>query len=77
NYGANTPATYSAFENNCTAGCTSVTMACSCTASNPYYTSTTYVLDTSQVWTVDFANGQIVFDPKGTARRIRAVRGGL
>lgn len=75
NYGADNPSTYTAFNTNCVAACTVLT--CSCTVSIPYYTSTTYTLDTSQVWTVDFDIGQVVFDPKGTSRRVRGVRGGL
>lgn len=75
NHGTTSPATYSIFNDACPAACTVLT--CSCTQNNPYYTSTTYEPDVSQVWTVDFANGQVVNDPKGTARRTRAVRGGL
>jgi len=77
-YGKNNAAVPTVFDNNCTAGCTSVLgTSCSCTPNNPYYTSTTYNLGSTNVWTIDMGNGQIVNDPKGTARRVRAVRGGL
>jgi len=59
-------------------GCMDVTAAtCSCTASDVYWSSTTYRLNPGFAWVVLFDNGDVYADGKDGGFRVRAVRGGL
>lgn len=68
------PAVSSAFNNNCTAGCTVLT--CSCTASSIYWSSSTLANDPTDAWLVFFDGGAVAFDDKTFPLPVRAVRGG-
>ena len=68
------PATFSAFNTGCTAGCT--VTACSCTASSYYWSSSTYVVP-DFAWYVNFYVGAVSADPKPFGYYVRAVRGGF
>jgi hypothetical protein len=71
----NTPlAASSAFHNNCVAGATVLTG--SCTFVSVYWSSTTWANSTTQAWGVNFNLGDVSPYSKGTAFRVRAVRGG-
>ncbi len=78
--GQNAPAVDPVFHdtNTCTMGCTVTT--CSCTASNFYWSSTTFQ-DPSQkfAWAVDLGAGRITYYEKtsGNLLSVRAVRGGI
>jgi hypothetical protein len=49
--------------------------ACSCTAPDPYWTVTLFAPDLQKAWRVDFAQGDVLPNPKWDALRVRAVRG--
>lgn len=68
------PATFSAFNTSCTAGCT--VTACSCTNSSIYWSSSTYRTFPDAAWSVDFTYGNVVSDAKTFNYFVRAVRGG-
>lgn len=70
------PAIDPVFHTACTTGCS--VAACSCTASGPHWTSTTYAIDFlhSWTWNVNFLDGETVPTPKWVAYGVRAVRGG-
>ena len=67
------PSTYAAFDNACSSNCTVLT--CSCTRTNYYWSSSTFVGDSVGAWAVDFydafLNGILKTDTLG----VRAVRG--
>jgi hypothetical protein len=72
--GAVTPAVSAAFNTGCVSGCGVLT--CSCTMSDYYWSSTTYEDGTAIAWYVDFSNGYVGGEGKGSSLRVRAVRGG-
>mgnify|MGYP003344487447 CR=1 FL=1 len=77
NYEKIYPATFSAFDTGCTAGCT--VTACSCTGSSNYnywWSSSTLQWNPAGAWLVDFDIGDQTFAVKSTAYYVRAVRGG-
>jgi hypothetical protein len=74
NFGAVSPAVYSAFNTNCAATCTVTT--CSCTKSYTYWSSSTYQSGPTLVWTLYFFDGRTEFDDKTNVRALRAVRTG-
>jgi len=63
------------FDTNCVAACT--VLACSCTGSSFYWSSTSFVLSPLGAWSVNFTVGLPALDSKDDALRVRAVRGGL
>jgi hypothetical protein len=67
------PAVKHAFSFVCTAGC--VSTFCSCTASNQYWTASTYFSKPSDAWYLSFYDGTTGFLNKSAAFRVRAVRG--
>ena len=69
------PAVDPAFNTGCTAGCTELT--CSCTASNYYWSSTTFANSPTLAWYVDFYYGYVYGNYKVSNNYVRAVRGGL
>jgi len=73
--GAQNPSVDTTFNNNCVASCTVTT--CSCTASSPYWSSSTFSSTPSFAWYVFFNLGFDGFDAKSNANLVRAVRGGL
>lgn len=72
NLGEVVPATYAAFHSNCTGECTVLT--CSCTSTNGYWSSTTYLGDSRYAWNEGFASGNTDPMPKPYSQRVRAVR---
>jgi hypothetical protein len=73
NAGTHGPAAFSVFQHNCSAGCAVAT--CSCTASIPYWSSTSADSTPSDAWVVSFDDGAVVTETKTTeAPGIRAVR---
>ncbi|HEY2774293.1 MAG TPA: DUF1566 domain-containing protein [Candidatus Binatia bacterium] len=73
--GTSQPAIASQFRTACSAGCSVTT--CSCTTSDWYWSSTTYVDTTSEAWFIDFTNGYTDTDTKtDNLNFARAVRGG-
>lgn len=70
------PAIDPVFHTACATGCG--VSACSCTASGPYWTSTTYAHEFlhSWTWAVNFLDGEAVPTAKWVASGVRAVRGG-
>jgi hypothetical protein len=60
------------FDYVCSLGCT--VTECSCTASNRYWTSSTFEGDETEAWTMSFFDGKIDRVNKGAAYRVRAVR---
>ena len=74
NYQNVNPATSPSFNDSCTPGCTVLT--CSCTASEYYWTSSTYAPVSGFAWTLYFNDGAVGNAEKTFARRARAVRGG-
>ncbi|HYC01400.1 MAG TPA: DUF1566 domain-containing protein [Candidatus Limnocylindrales bacterium] len=72
NFGAVYPAAYAEFNTNCTPGCTIDT--CSCTRSDNYWTSTTYVSIPSGANVVVFDDGEIYTPLKMYGNPVRAVR---
>jgi hypothetical protein len=72
--GANSPATYAAFATGCAPACTVTT--CSCTRSDYYWTSTTYLASPIYAWTVYFSAGDTQASLKTQSYYVRAVRGG-
>jgi hypothetical protein len=69
-----TPAVDTAFNTNCTSGCTVLT--CSCTWSFQYWSSTTYQIFPSSAWFVNFGGGAVGAPDKGSFDYVRAVRSG-
>jgi hypothetical protein len=60
----------------CGTTCMDVTNpACSCTAADPYWTTTSFAPDVQKAWRVDFAHGDVLPNSKWDALRVRAVRG--
>lgn len=74
-YGAVGPSTYAPFNSGCVAPC--AMLACSCTQSFHYWSSTTYQNYATFGWLVDFAVGNILGSTKPEYYYVRAVRGGL
>ena len=72
NYDNLPPAVSSEFDNNCVAACPVTT--CSCTATGPYWSSTSSAGNPAVVWTVSFGFG-VGGAGKFELRRVRAVRG--
>lgn len=72
NVGTGFPAVHQAFFDNCVLGCN--VLECSCTVSNPYWTSTSHV-SVSQAWVVIFGQGISETQGKTITRQVRAVRG--
>ena len=68
------PAVASAFDSSCAPGCTTAT--CSCTSSDAYWTSTTYVGSPDFAWYVFFVDGNLLANPKTSGGYVRAVRTG-
>jgi hypothetical protein len=69
------PAVSAAFNNGCELGCT--VTACSCTASDHYWSSTTQASNPRNAWIVDFSDGSMWQVYKDDNTYVRAVRGGL
>ena len=69
-----TPATYSAFNTGCAAGCSVTT--CSCTESSFYWSSTTFQGIPGTAWRVFFLDGGLGGDGKNAPLHVRAVRRG-
>lgn len=69
------PSVSAAFNNGCVAACTVTT--CSCTASDVYWSSSTYADVPSNAWVVLFSDGLGGAVFKSSSFRVRAVRGGL
>jgi hypothetical protein len=67
------PAVDPAFNEDCELGCTA--LDCSCTATERYWTSTSYQADASKRWVVDFGYGDVKA-VGAESLRVRAVRGG-
>lgn len=67
------PAVDTAFNTNCVASCT--VTSCSCTQSNYYWLSTTYLIDATYAWDVSFFDGNVYYNFKGYGYYVRAVRG--
>ena len=63
-----------AFDANCTATCSVST--CSCTQTNAYWSSSTYLDVSSNAWVVYFNDGYVVGYLKANNGYVRAVRGG-
>jgi hypothetical protein len=60
----------------CGTTCMDVTNpTCSCTAADPYWTTTPFAPDPQKAWRVDFAHSDVLPNPKVDALRVRAVRG--
>lgn len=72
NLGAHDPATHTAFRSACGAGCT--VLNCSCTASDYYWTSTSWHEIPNQAWQVLFEVGHEEWSTKSSTARVRAVR---
>jgi hypothetical protein len=70
-----TPTTPLAFATGCPTNCTVLT--CSCTRVSLYWTSTTFRVQTTGAWTVDFSDADTAPILKTTELYARAVRGGL
>jgi hypothetical protein len=68
------PSVPAAFNASCNAGCTST--ACSCTTSDLYWTSTTYLGSPEFAWYVYFVDGNILANQKTNGGYVRAVRTG-
>jgi uncharacterized protein DUF1566 len=79
-YAESAPAVTAAFHgSNCGQACTDVTNpACSCTKPDTYWSASTYVLDPTHAWIVNFDFGYVTAPPQATigGSRVRAVRGG-
>ena len=74
---ASPPKVHAVFDTGCTPAC--AVTGCSCTASAPYWSSTTYSEDPGNAWVVffDFAYSVVIgIDVKGNGNYVRAVRGG-
>jgi hypothetical protein len=74
NFGRGDPAIDPIFSSGCVSGCSGI--ACSCTHSNYYWSSTTYHLNPPAAWAVAFLNGWVLADFKTVEYYVRAVRGG-
>lgn len=68
------PSIGASFNSGCTPGCTSD--VCSCTNSDLYWTSTTYVGSPDFAWYVYFVDGNALANPKLSGGYVRAVRSG-
>jgi hypothetical protein len=73
-YGTGNPAVGTAFNTDCTPGCT--VTACSCTQPGTYWSSTTDVNAPLNAWSVYFGDGSMGLVNKTGPRKVRAVRGG-
>ena len=73
NYQNTGPATGSEFNTACAPGCP--VTACSCTEPAPVWTSTSFAVDPTLAWWVDFSNGFVGNDAKTASWHVRAVRG--
>ena len=69
------PATFSEFNWGCIAGCT--LSNCNCTAPGYYWSSSTYRLNPTAAWYVNFYVGTLGATNKGDTFYARAVRSGL
>ena len=74
NLGAAAPSTYTAFNADCSQGCTVTT--CSCTRSDDYWSSTTTEYFPDLAWLVNFNFGGVTNDEKTYSYAVRAVRAG-
>ncbi len=74
-YGEAGPVIDPAFNTACVAGCTA--LACSCTQSSSYWSSTTVAIAPAGAWFVGFGYGHVNFNPKAASYHVRAVCGGL
>ncbi|MBM4245168.1 MAG: DUF1566 domain-containing protein [Deltaproteobacteria bacterium] len=74
NLGSVNPAVSPAFNTGCAASCT--VLACSCTVPANYWSSSSYALNPSFAWGVNFSDGFTPADFKNSSNRVRAVRGG-
>jgi hypothetical protein len=70
----NVPTVDPAFNTACSSGCTVLT--CSCTRGNEAWSSSSASPAPADAWWASFLFGNVTFSPKGTALRVRAVRGG-
>lgn len=68
------PSVWTPFNSSCTPGCTSD--VCSCTNSDVYWSSTTYVGSPDFAWYVFFADGSSLANNKSSGGYLRAVRSG-
>src|SRR6185369_6354906 len=68
------PNTFPIFNSGCASGCTP--LACSCTKSASYWTSTTTQPSPQNAWYISFQNGQTTNTTKTVYQYVRAVRGG-
>jgi len=74
NFGAVSPATFSAFNASCAASCTVLT--CSCTQSSNYWSSSTGQYSPSDAWFVYFSDGYTYYYDISSSLGVRAVRSG-
>jgi|GEM_PF-1559583 len=68
------PSVPAAFDSGCAPGCTA--SVCSCTLSDVYWTSTTYVGNPDFAWYVFFVDGNVLANQKINGGYVRAVRTG-
>jgi hypothetical protein len=68
------PSVWPPFQAGCTPGCTSD--VCSCTNSDVYWTSTSYVGSPDFAWYVFFVDGSVLANQKTSGAYVRAVRSG-
>jgi len=75
-YENNNPAAPAELHNSATcAGCSDLgSTSCSCTDVDAYWSSTTRKQNIGQAWTVDFSDGAVSANGKGSAKAVRAVR---
>lgn len=73
-YGSVAPAVDGAFHSGCAPTCSGI--PCSCTVSDYYWTSSTYLGHTPFGWAVHFYDGLVSATSKTTPYYVRAVRGG-
>jgi hypothetical protein len=66
------PSVWPPFNASCTAGCTA--NACSCTSSDVYWSSTTYIGSPDFAWYVFFLDGNVLANQKTNGGYVRAVR---
>jgi hypothetical protein len=73
-FGKKNPAVSAPFDTNCEPECG--VLACSCTLSDFYWSSTSYEDGPMIAWYVDFSNGYVGGSGKSFLLRVRGVRGG-